>query len=125
MTDLPDGTAQLERRAVAMRSSLLDTIDALERRGERLVATVNDARRIFALVADAAAVLGAVSTMVALVRSHRRSVPRRYPVRERPHLLRHVALFGVLAGVAYVARRAARPTPHRAPMHTPRLRAMS
>jgi len=125
MTDLSDGPDQLERRAVAVRAQLLSTIDALERRGARLVATVNDARRILALVADAAAVVGAISAMVALVRSGRRAEPRGYPARKRPHVFRQLALFAVLSGVAYVARRAAPPAPRRAPAHTPRLRAIS
>jgi hypothetical protein len=125
MTDLADGPHELERRAVAVRARLLSTIDALERRGAHLVATVNDARRIFALVADAAAVLGAISAMVALVRSGRRMEQRGYPTRKQPHLVRQLALFAVLSGVAYVARRAGPAAPRRAPAPTPRLRAIS
>ena len=125
MTDLADGPDELERRAVAVRSDLLSTIDALERRGARLVATVNDARRLFALVADAAAVLGAISAMIALVRPGQRAEQRGYAARKPPHVLRQLALFTVLSGVAYVARRALPPAPRRAPAHTPRLRAIS
>jgi hypothetical protein len=125
MTGSPDETGKLERRAVAMRTRLVDTIDALERRGAHIVATVNDARRLVALAADAAAVLGAVATLFALVRSGRRMAsPPRLVARERPHVLRHVLAFGALVGVAYVARRARRAA-RRTPMHVPRLRAIS
>src|SRR5207248_1480863 len=126
MTD-PTEIKGLERRATTTRTRLVDTIDALERRGARIVATVNDARRIFALVADGVVVLGAVSTLVALIRSSRRAtLPSSRLERQRPAVLRHVTMFALFAGVAYVARRAAGPGPlPGASMRPPRLRAIS
>ena len=121
MTHSQEETSGLERRAIATRTRLVDTIDALERRGAHILATVNDARRLFALVADGAAVVGAVTTLVTLVRmgTHRGRTAR--PTRRS--IFGHVVLLGALAGVAFMATRTAPPSRRNLPAPA-RLRAI-
>lgn len=93
----------LERRARDSRLRLFETIDALERRGTRLVDTLRQLREVAALAVDAVAVLGAVMSLLSLLKtSDRREIsPRR---RNAGSTLGRVAIFAVFAGVAYLAR---------------------
>lgn len=101
----------LERRAVASRARLLQTIDALERRGARIADAAREFKNIATLVVDGVAVLGAVSSLFAMVRSatarpHRALPEIHAPRRTRPRdVMVKVAVFALFAGVAFVARR--------------------
>jgi hypothetical protein len=106
-----DDERGLERRAVASRARLLQTIDALERRGARLVETAREFKNVAALVIDGVAVLGAVSSLFVAVRA---ATARRHlalpelhaPRKKGPRdIITRVAVFALFAGVAFVARR--------------------
>jgi hypothetical protein len=108
----------LERRARDSRMRLFETIDALERRGTRLVDTLRQLREVAALAVDAVAVLGAVMSLLSLLKTpnrHEISSPRR----TANGTLGRVMLFAVFAGVAYLARpRAASGTYKRRNQHS-------
>jgi hypothetical protein len=93
----------LERRARDSRMRLFETIDALERRGARLVDTLRQLREVAALAVDAVAVLGAVMSLLSMLKtSDRHEIPSR--TRNAKGTLGRVAIFAVFAGVAYLAR---------------------
>jgi hypothetical protein len=107
-----DDEQGLERRAVASRARLLQTIDALERRGARFVETARELKNVATLVIDGVAVLGAVSSLFALVRSATArphlALPEIHTARKKKGpggLVARVAVFALFAGVAFVARR--------------------
>jgi len=83
---------------------LLDTIDALERRGARLVETARGLRHVGALAVDAVAVLGALMSLLSMLKSPERRIDRPSPKRSAGGMLGRLAIFAVFAGVAYVAR---------------------
>ena len=110
-TIMTDEELGLERRAVASRARLLQTIDALERRGTRLMETAREFKTVATLVIDGVAVLGAVSSLFAMVRSAtarpHRALPELHVRRKKPagRIIARVAVFALFAGVAFVARR--------------------
>ncbi|HEX3596558.1 MAG TPA: hypothetical protein VHU80_15715 [Polyangiaceae bacterium] len=115
MTTLPEDEHGLEQRAKASKTRLLETIDALERRGARLVATAHEMKNLAALVVDGVAIIGALSSLLALVRAATSSRAQ-HPVESRAasksrNLIGKLTVFAMFAGVAYVARQklAARP----------------
>ena len=125
----------LERRAIASRARLFETIDALERRGARFVATAREIRHVFTLVIDGVAVVGAVASLLSLARAATRG-RRHYPALPAHRgdspgatgTFLRVAALALFAGVAYVARRRLAAHPHvPAPprSRSPRLRAVS
>jgi hypothetical protein len=95
----------LEERATKSRTRLLETLDALERRGTHLVATVHQVKNLAALAIDGVAVLGAVASLLALIRSTERAVTSPAPARRPGRILSRLAVFALFAGAAYVARR--------------------
>lgn len=111
MTTMEEDEHGLERRAVASRARLLQTIDALERRGTHLVETAKEFKNIATLVIDGVAVLGALSSLFVMVRSatarpHLQLPELRQPRKPGPGgALARVAVFALFAGVAFVARR--------------------
>ena len=110
MDTMADDEQGLERRAVASRARLLQTIDALERRGTRLVEKAQEFKNLATLVIDGVAVLGAVSSLFAVVRTAtarpRLALPEFHPPRKGPGaVFVRVAVFALFAGVAFVARR--------------------
>jgi len=129
----PDEEAGLERRAIASRARLLQTIDALERRGARLVATAEELKSIATLVIDGVAVLGAVSSLFVLVRMSKARRRLTLPELRSPQhgsvsgALARVAVFALFAGVAFVARRrlASQLRGSRSRLSSSRLRAVS
>lgn len=111
MNTTTDDERGLERRATASRARLLQTIDALERRGTRFVETAQEVKNVATLVIDGIAVLGAVSSLFAMARSAtarpRFLLPEVHaPRRAGPSgIIVRVAVFALFAGVAFVARR--------------------
>jgi hypothetical protein len=106
VTTPTDDEHGLEQRAVDSRARLLETLNALERRGAKFVATAHEFKNLAALVIDGVAVLGALSTLLALVRSATR--PAQVELRPQPRTggtLSKLAVFALFAGAAYVARR--------------------
>jgi len=122
-----NGKENLERRAHDSRARLLDAIDALERRGARLVATARGLRQVATLAVDAVAVIGALMSLVSLVKTsdHRGDFPSRK--RGTGGVLGRLAMLAVFAGVAYIARPRGRsaPTSGAAGVPRSRLRAIS
>ena len=117
----------LEKRARDSRARLLETIDALERRGARLVETARGLRHVGALAFDAVAVLGALMSLLSMIRaSDRRVVDIPPPRRGAGGMLGRLAIFAVFAGVAYIARprRGAAPTSAATGIPRSRLRAI-
>ncbi|HEX4337547.1 MAG TPA: hypothetical protein VH062_16650 [Polyangiaceae bacterium] len=109
MTTPADEEHGLEQRALSSRARLLETIDALERRGQKLVATAHEFKNLAALAVDGVAVLGALSSLFALIRA---ATPTRRlpssttePARSGSGIVGKLALFAVFAGVAYAARK--------------------
>jgi len=123
-----NGKENLERRAHDSRARLLDTIDALERRGARLVATARGLRQVAALAVDAVAVLGTLMSLLSLLKtSDHRRVDFPTPKRSTGGVLGRLALVAVFAGVAYIARPRRRSAPTRGAtgVSRSRLRAIS
>lgn len=94
----------LEQRARHSRARLLETIDALERRGARIVETARGLRHVGALAVDAVAVLGALMSLLSMLKSSDRRVNTPSPGRSAGGMLGRLAIFAVFAGVAYIAR---------------------
>jgi hypothetical protein len=111
VTTTTDDEHGLERRAVASRARLFQTIDALERRGSRLVDMAREVKNVGTLVIDGVAVLGAVSSLFVMVRSltarqHLALPEIHVPKKKGPgNVIARVAVFALFAGVAFVARR--------------------
>jgi len=94
----------LEKRARDSRDRLLETIDALERRGARLVETARGLRHVGALAVDAVAILGALMSLLSMLKASDRRVDVPSPRRSAGGMLGRLAIFAIFAGVAYIAR---------------------
>jgi hypothetical protein len=116
----------LEKRARDSRARLLETIDALERRGARLVETARGLRHVGALAVDAVAVLGALMSILSMLKASDRRVEIPSARRGAGGMLGRLAIFAVFAGVAYIARprRGAAPTSAATGIPRSRLRAI-
>jgi hypothetical protein len=101
----------LEKRARDSRTRLLETIDALERRGTRLVETARRVRQAAAVAVDAVAVVGALISLMSLLKASDRRFEMPSRRRSPGGVLGRLALFAVFAGVAYAARPRGRPAP--------------
>ena len=117
----------LEKRAHDSRARLLETIDALERRGARLVETARGLRHVGALAVDAVAVLGALMSLLSMLKGSERRVEVPSARRTAGGMLGRLAIFAVFAGVAYIARPRGRSAPTSGATGVPgsRLRAIS